>query len=150
MQWTIFAVQSYEIWQFDSYVTTTIIKVQNSSTHTSGSLHADPLWSVLLPTHILEIPFPSLKYAFAWISAKQNHAAQNFSGLASFIQHKAFEIHLSQYFSFFIILKYYIYLCSTICSFIRYWKSSLWWLWVTLLWVPTYRFCADLNFFTWE
>lgn len=84
------------------------------------------------------------------MSAQQNHAVQNFSVLASFIQRKAFEIHLSQYSSFFIILKYYINLCSTICLFIRYWKSSLWWLWVTLLWMPTRRFCADLNFFTWE
>lgn len=150
MQWKIFAVQFYESWQFDSCVTTTIIKVQNSSIHTSGSLHADPLWSVLPPTHILEIPFSSLKCAFAWMSSKWNHTTENFSRLTSFIQRKAFEIHLSLYFSFFIILKYSIYLCSTICLFIRYWKSSLWWLWVTLLWMPTYRFCADLNFFPWE
>ena len=78
MQWKIFAVQFYEIWQFDSCVTTTIIKVQTSSIHTSGSLHADPLWSVLPPTHILEIPFSSLKCAFAWISSKWNHATENF------------------------------------------------------------------------
>lgn len=143
---SIFHVQFYKFWKMHNRVSTTTIKIQNSSTTPINpllsSLCSQP-FPTMLTTGSNQSVFPSYGFVFSSMSYKCSHTVCSLLNLSFYLAQCICDSHMFLYISiihYFLLLRsILLYGCTTVCPFTSWrmfglfpvWEES--WLWIKLL-----------------